>query len=206
MSYFNPKKNDVLVVIDVQNDFCPGGSLAVPKGNEVVPIINNLISKHDHVVLTQDWHTPSHASFASVYGKNPYEKEELIYGTQILWPDHCVQGTNGAQFHKELAQDRADIVIRKGFRPGIDSYSAFRENDQTTPTGLAGYLRERGFSDLFFCGLAFDFCVKWSALDAVAEGFSATVIENACRAIDIDGSADTARKELLTANVKLINI
>ncbi|MEX4008267.1 bifunctional nicotinamidase/pyrazinamidase [Neoaquamicrobium sediminum] len=193
-----------LIVIDVQNDFCPGGALAVAGGDEIVPMVNRLIGEFDHVVLTQDWHPAGHSSFASVHpGKNPFETTEMPYGTQTLWPDHCVQGTDGAAFHADLEWTKAELVIRKGFRPAIDSYSAFFENDRRTPTGLAGYLRERGISDLTLVGLATDFCVAYSALDAVRSGFKATVLLDACRAIDLGGSLATMKDEMAKAGVTL---
>lgn len=193
-----------LIVIDVQNDFCPGGALAVTGGDEIVPMVNRLIGEFDHVVLTQDWHPAGHSSFASVHpGKNPFETTEMPYGTQTLWPDHCVQGADGAAFHADLEWTKAELVIRKGFRPAIDSYSAFFENDRTTPTGLAGYLRERGISDLTLVGLATDFCVAYSALDAVRSGFKATVLLDACRAIDLGGSLAAMKDEMAKAGVTL---
>ncbi len=199
-------EGDVLLVVDVQNDFCPGGSLAVPDGDAVVPVINGLIESFDDVVLTQDWHPPGHSSFASSHpGKAPLEVIEADYGPQVLWPDHCVQGTDGAAFHPGLAVDRTQLVVRKGFRQAIDSYSAFKENDQKTSTGLAGALRERGFRRVFACGLATDFCVKWSALDARAAGFKVVLIEAASRGIDLDGSLAAARTELAAAGVALID-
>ena len=195
---------DALLVIDVQNDFCPGGALAVPDGDRIVPLVNGLTRRFAHAVFTQDWHTPGHASFATTHRKSPYDTTSLAYGPQVLWPDHCVQGTRGAEFHPALDAARAELVVRKGFRPGIDSYSAFFENDQATRTGLSGYLRDRGFRHTYLCGLALDFCVKWSALDAVREGFTATVIEDVCRAIDLNGSLAAARKEMTTAGVALV--
>lgn len=193
-----------LIVIDVQRDFCEGGALAVPGGSEVVAPINALMAAAGAVVLTQDWHPAGHSSFASRHeGKSPLETAEMPYGTQVLWPDHCVQGTPGAEFHPDLDTGRAEAVVRKGFRPGIDSYSAFFENDRETPTGLAGYLRERGIADLTFVGLAFDFCVAWSALDAARLGFRATVREDLCRAIDADGSEAEARRRMGEAGVTL---
>jgi nicotinamidase/pyrazinamidase len=200
-----PGEADVLLVVDVQNDFCPGGALAVPDGDAIVPLVNHLMDRFSHVVLTQDWHTPGHNSFASAYpGKSPYEAVEASYGTQILWPDHCVQGTAGAAFHRDLNVTRAELIVRKGFRSGIDSYSTFYENDHTTSTGLAGYLRDRGFRHVYICGLATDFCVTWSALDARREGFQATVIEDACRAIDLEGSMAAARAEMQAADVEIL--
>jgi nicotinamidase/pyrazinamidase len=186
---------DVLLVVDVQNDFCPGGALAVPRGDEVVPPINRLAVRFEHVVLTQDWHPPAHLSFASAHpGKNPYETIEVSYGTQVLWPDHCVQGTHGAQLRDDLQIDRAELVLRKGYDREIDSYSAFYENDRTTHTGLAGYLRERGLRRVFLAGLALDFCVRYSAEDAHREGFGVVVIEDACRGIDVGGSMAKTRE------------
>ena len=191
-----------LVVVDVQNDFCPGGALEVPDGDAVVPAINRIAPRFAARILTQDWHPPGHRSFASSHpGRAPFETAELAYGEQVLWPDHCVQGTEGAAFHPELATDGADLVLRKGFRPEIDSYSAFFENDRRTPTGLAGYLRGRGVSRLVFVGLATDFCVAWSAIDGTREGFEVAVVEDACRAIDLDGSLAAAWKEMAAAGV-----
>ena len=187
------RHTDALLVIDVQNDFCPGGGLAVADGQAVVPVINGLMPHFDEVLLTQDWHPPGHRSFASAHpGRTPFETVEMPYGEQTLWPDHCVQGTPGADFHAGLNTTPARLLIRKGFRPGIDSYSAFFENDRSTPTGLTGYLRERGLKRLFLCGLATDFCVAYSALDARAQGFEVTVLLDACRAIDLGGSLDAA--------------
>jgi len=193
-----------LIVIDMQIDFCPGGALAVAGGDDIVAPINALMADHDAVVLTQDWHPANHASFAANHpGADPFSLMQMPYGPQVLWPGHCVIGTKGADFHPGLDRNRADLVIRKGFRPGIDSYSAFFENDHATPTGLAGYLRDRGLTDLFFVGLAHDFCVAWSAMDAAKLGFTATVIESATRAIDLDGSRDRARAGMAAAGVKL---
>ena len=198
----NPKDDDLLLVIDVQNDFCSGGALAVPDGEAVVPVINELAGRFGHVVLTQDWHPGGHLSFASSHaGRQPFETIELDYGTQVLWPDHCVQGTAGAAFHADLALPQAELILRKGFRPAIDSYSAFFENDQTTPTGLGGYLRERGLGRVFLCGLATDFCVQFSALDARRLGFETVLIEDACRAIDLEGSLAAARTKMDEAGV-----
>ena len=192
-----------LVVVDVQNDFIPGGALAVPLGDEVVPEINRLAARFENVILTQDWHPRGHASFASSHpGKKAFETIELPYGSQVLWPDHCVQGTSGAAFHPDLNLTKAHLVIRKGHHREIDSYSAFLEADRKTSTGLAGYLRERGFRRLFVRGLATDFCVAWTALDARAAGFDTTVIEDACRAIDLDGSLARAWAEMTAAGVK----
>ncbi|EJN04156.1 bifunctional nicotinamidase/pyrazinamidase [Phyllobacterium sp. YR531] len=196
---------DALIVIDVQNDFCEGGSLAVSGGNEIVPIINKLILRFDRVILTQDWHTPAHSSFASSHdGKAPFETITMPYGQQTLWPDHCVQGTAGADFHPDLHLTKAELIIRKGFRPHIDSYSAFYENDHVTPTGLAGYLRERGITHVTFAGLATDFCVAYSALDAVKQGFTAEVLLDACRAIDLGGSLAAMTTRMRRAGVTLI--
>ncbi|WP_415404987.1 bifunctional nicotinamidase/pyrazinamidase [Tateyamaria sp. SN3-11] len=193
-----------LIVIDVQNDFCPGGALAVPGGDEIVAGINALMGEAEAVVLTQDWHPGGHASFASSHdGRGPYEMIDMPYGSQVLWPDHCVQGTQGAQFHKGLNADRADMIVRKGYRPAIDSYSAFFENDQTTPTGLDGYLRTRGITALTLVGLATDFCVNFSAVDAAKLGFDVTVQMNLCRAIDLDGSLAAARDGMVSAGVTL---
>ena len=190
---------DILLVVDIQNDFCPGGSLAVPCGDEVVPLINGLAGNFAHVMLTQDWHPRGHLSFASSHpGKKPYQTIELPYGVQVLWPDHCVQGTAGAALRKDLAVPHAELVLRKGYHREINSYSAFYENDRKTHTGLTGYLRERGFSRVFLAGLAFDFCVRYSAEDAYREGFEAIVIEEACRGIDVDSSV-AATRELFRA-------
>jgi nicotinamidase/pyrazinamidase len=193
---------DVLLVVDVQNDFCPGGRLPVPRGDEVVPVINGLAKRFEHVVLTQDWHPLGHGSFASSHpGRRPYDRIEVAYGTQVLWPDHCVQETEGAALRTDLSIPHAALVIRKGFRPEIDSYSAFRENDHVTPTGLAGYLRERGLDRVFLAGLTYDFCVRYSAEDAMQEGFGVVVITDACRAIDVDESAEAARSSLQALGV-----
>ena len=193
-----------LIVIDMQLDFCPGGRLAVAGGDEIVAQINDLMADHDAVVLTQDWHPHDHASFADNHpGAAPFSQVQMPYGPQVLWPAHCVIGTPGASFHPALALDCADLVIRKGFRPQIDSYSAFFENDRRTATGLAGYLRERGLEDLTFVGLAHDFCVAWSAMDAMRLGFRATVIEAATRAIDLNGSRGAARDDMRKAGVTL---
>jgi nicotinamidase/pyrazinamidase len=192
-----------LVVVDVQNDFMPGGALAVAHGDEVVPLINRLAARFDSVVLTQDWHPRGHISFASSHpGRKPFETIELAYGTQVLWPDHCVQGTSGAVLHPDLNVTKAQLVIRKGHHAGIDSYSAFLEADRRTATGLAGYLRERKLEKLYICGLATDFCVAWTALDARAAGFDTTVVEDACRAIDLDGSLARAWDDMTVAGVK----
>lgn len=184
---------DVLVVIDPQVDFCPGGALAVPGGDEVMPLINQIAQRFEHVVVTQDWHPRDQVSFASNHpGAAPFSTIEVAYGPQTLWPDHCMQGTPGAELHPGLDLPRAQLVLRKGFNSGVDSYSAFFENDKTTATGLSGYLRQRGFKRCVFVGLALDFCVRYSAEDAVREGFEAVVIPDACRAIDLDGSRAAA--------------
>lgn len=198
--------NDALIVIDVQNDFCPGGALAVADGNAVIyPVLG--VTKHfEHIILTQDWHTPHHSSFASSHpGKQPYEQIEMPYGPQTLWPDHCVQGTEGAEFHPALQLPLAELIVRKGFRREIDSYSAFFENDRTTPTGLAGYLRERGLTRVFFAGLAYDYCVGYSALDARRLGMPAFILRDACRAIDLNGSVATIEAEFARTGVELID-
>lgn len=195
---------DALLVVDVQNDFCPGGALAVADGDAVVGPINRIMAAFDAIVLTQDWHPPGHESFASSHaGRAPFETIRVAYGEQTLWPDHCVQGTRGAQFHPVLRTDLASLVIRKGFHPRIDSYSTFCENDRTTPTGLAGYLRERGIARVFLCGLATDYCVAYSALDARARGFGAVALLDACRAIDLGGSLDAAMQRMRAAGVTL---
>lgn len=181
--------SDALLVVDLQNDFCPNGALAVPRGDEIVSLINRIAAGFTHVLLTQDWHPCGHLSFASSHsGRNPYDTIEAAYGPQILWPDHCMQETPGAEFHKGLRIPHAQLILRKGYHRHIDSYSAFYENDRTTRTGLSGYLRERGFRRVFLAGLAFDFCVRYSAEDAAREGFDAVVIEDACRGIDVEGS------------------
>ena len=197
--------DDLLLVIDVQNDFCPDGALAVGEGDAVVPVINRLAERFDHVVLTQDWHPAGHSSFASSHpGSAPFETIAMPYGPQTLWPDHCVQGTPGAAFHSELLTNRAQLVIRKGFRGAIDSYSAFYENDRRTPTGLAGYLRERSLKRVFLAGLATDYCVYYSAVDARREGFDAIVVENGCRAIDLAGSLAAAWAGMAEAGVRRV--
>lgn len=194
-----------LIVVDVQVDFCPGGRLAVAGGDEIVDPINRLMADFDHVVMTQDWHPESHSSFADNHpGAQPFSLVQTGYGPQVLWPRHCVIGSDGAAFHPALQTSRAEAVIRKGFRPGIDSYSAFVENDYKTPTGLTGYLRERDLDDLYFVGLAYDFCVAWSAVDAARLGFQVSVIEAATRAIDLNGSREGARQTMLDAGVRLL--
>ncbi len=198
-------ERDILLVVDIQNDFCPGGNLAVPRGDEVVPLINGLAEKFAHVVLTQDWHPRGHLSFASSHpGTKPYQTIAVAYGTQVLWPDHCVQGTKGAAFSDDLKIPHAELVLRKGYHREIDSYSAFYENDRKTHTGLAGYLRERGFARVFLAGLAFDFCVRYSAEDAKREGFEAIVIEDACRGIDVDGSMAATRATFTTLGIRSV--
>jgi nicotinamidase/pyrazinamidase len=195
---------DVLLVIDVQNDFCPGGRLAVPGGDEVVPLINRLAHNFRHVVLTQDWHPAGHLSFASSHpGKEPFTQVEMPYGPQTLWPDHCIQSSEGAAFHAKLDIPRAELIVRKGFRREIDSYSAFFENDHKTPTGLGGYLRERGFTKVVCAGLAFDYCVRYSAEDAKALGFETEVIAAACRSIDLGGSMEATQKSFAERGILL---
>lgn len=197
-------EDDVLLAVDVQYDFCPGGALAVAGGDDVVGVINRLGRRFAHAVMTQDWHPAGHRSFASRHpGHAPFESIDLPYGAQTLWPDHCVQGTRGAEFHAALELPNCELVVRKGFREDIDSYSAFKENDHATPTGLAGYLRERGFRRLFLVGLATDFCVRFSAQDARAAGFDAVLIEDGCRAIDLDGSLAAAMDEMSAAGVEI---
>ena len=197
---------DVLLIVDIQNDFCPSGNLPVPRGDEVVPLINGLARRFTHVVLTQDWHprglcVPN----TSHPGKQPYQTIELAYGAQIVWPDHCVQGTSGAAFREDLTVPHAELVLRKGYHREIDSYSAFYENDRKTHTGLAGYLRERDFRRVFLAGLAFDFCVRYSAEDARREGFEAVVIEDTCRGIDVDGSMTATRERFRTLGIRCIS-
>jgi nicotinamidase/pyrazinamidase len=195
---------DALIVIDVQNDFCPGGALAVAGGDEIISRINGLMDDFVTVVLTQDWHPANHASFAANHpGAAPFSLTTMPYGPQVLWPTHCVQGTTGAEFHKDLRTEPAQLIVRKGFRAGIDSYSAFFENDQTTPTGLEGYLRNRGVTAVTLVGLATDYCVAYSALDAARLGFRATVLQGACRAIDLNGSLAEARDKVRAAGVAL---
>ncbi len=199
------KANAVLIVVDVQNGFMPGGGLPVPRGDEVVPVINALAQKFTNVVLTQDWHPASHASFASCHvGKQPYELTDLPYGPQVLWPDHCVQGTHDAALHADLHIPHAQLIIRKGFHMGVDSYSAFQEADRKTSTGLAAYLKARDLSEVHVCGLATDFCVAWTALDARTAGFDVTVHEAACRAIDLNGSLAAAWAQMHSAGVKRV--
>lgn len=193
-----------LIVVDVQNDFCAGGALEVPGGSEIVPQVNALIANFTHVIMTQDWHPADHLSFASQHPQSaPFANIKMPYGDQTLWPDHCMQGTRGADFHPDLTWTKAELVVRKGFRKEIDSYSAFFENDHKTPTGLTGYLKERGIEQITLAGLALDFCVGFSALDAVAQGFKASVQTNACRAIDLDGSANSMLNRLSQAGVTI---
>jgi nicotinamidase/pyrazinamidase len=193
-----------LIVIDVQNDFCPGGALAVAQGDAIIPQLNALMGEFQTVVLTQDWHPADHSSFAANHaGAAPFSNVQMPYGAQTLWPSHCVQGTKGAEFHPALRNDLAQLVLRKGFRAAIDSYSALFENDKTTPTGLDGYLRARGITGLTLVGLATDFCVAFSALDAVAQGFDVTVLQDACRAIDLDGSLVRQQQAMAAAGVVL---
>jgi nicotinamidase/pyrazinamidase len=197
-----PGAGDALIVVDVQNCFVPGGSLAVPRGDEVVPVINRLAKAFRLVVLTQDWHTPGHSSFASSHpGRNPFDVVKMPYGNQVLWPDHCVQGTEGAALHKDLAVPHAQLVIRKGYNPAVDSYSAFMEADRKTKTGLDAWLKAKGVKRVFCCGLATDFCVAWTAQDARKLGFQAVVIEDACRAIDLNGSLAKAWEAMRKAGV-----
>lgn len=200
-----PGEADCLVVIDLQNDFMPGGALAVPDGDAVVPVINRLAPRFHHVIATQDWHPAGHSSFASAHpDRAPFETVQAAYGEQTLWPDHCIQGTSGAAFHGDFNPERVELVLRKGFRPAIDSYSAFMENDRSTTTGLEGYLRARGFKKLFFAGLATDFCVRWSVEDARAAGFEAVLIEDACRAIDLEGSCAVALAAMEAAGAQIV--
>ncbi len=197
-------EREVLIIVDVQNDFCPGGALAVPEGDAIIPAVNRLACRFAHIVLTQDWHPPGHSSFASAHpGRQPFETIEASYGPQTLWPDHCVQGTPGAAFHPLLSVPNAELVLRKGFRSGIDSYSAFRENDRRTLTGLAAYLRERGFESVTLCGLATDYCVLYSALDAREAGFAVELAADACRGIDLDGSLVRAMRAMREAGVTI---
>jgi nicotinamidase/pyrazinamidase len=197
---------DALLVIDVQNDFCPGGALAVADGDAVIEPIHRAAQHFQHIILTQDWHTADHNSFASAHpGKKPFEQIKLGYGSQTLWPDHCVQGTRGADFHPALQLTRAELILRKGFRRSIDSYSAFFENDRTTATGLAGYLSERGLSRVFLAGLAYDYCVGYSALDARRLGLPVVILRDACRAIDLNGAVAEIERQFAAAGVELMN-
>ena len=196
---------NALLVVDIQNDFCPGGALAVPEGDEIVPVVNKLIAHFDVIIQTQDWHPSGHHSFASSHsGKQPYDTIELKYGTQVLWPNHCVQGTKGAEFHPNLNSDKSQVIIRKGFRKEIDSYSTFFENDQETTTGLTGYLKQRGITNLYTVGLATDFCVKWSILDGIDEGFTMHIVKDAVRGIDLNGSLDSAWNEIESKGASII--
>lgn len=199
------RDNDCLLIIDVQNDFCTNGSLAVPDAEAILPFINELSPQFGTVVLTQDWHPAEHSSFASQHaGKQPFDMATMPYGQQTLWPDHCIQGSAGSRFHSELLTDTSQLIIRKGFRHAIDSYSAFYENDHATSTGLSGYLRARGVKRIVCVGLALDYCVRFSAEDACREGFEAVVLEKGCRGIDLDGSSDTARQAMRKAGVSLL--
>jgi nicotinamidase/pyrazinamidase len=203
---FTPIPTDALLVIDVQNDFCPGGALAVAEGDKVVPIINQLGQRFEHVILTQDWHPANHISFASTHpGTQAFTTIEVAYGTQTLWPDHCVQGTPGADFHPGLDLPHAEMIVRKGFRRQIDSYSAFLEDDHTTPTGLAGYLRERGLKRLFLCGLAYDFCVRASAIDGTAAGLECVVVEDATRAVNLENSIQETATEFKNQKIEVVS-
>mgnify|MGYP006292807333 FL=1 len=197
---------NALIIVDVQNDFCPGGALEVPRGDEVVPVINKLNQKFENVVQTQDWHPKEHWSFASSYNKKePFGTTQLNYGEQVLWPDHCVQQTKGAEFHPKLNTQPTQLIIRKGFRKSVDSYSAFYENDHETPTGLTGYLDNRNIDTLYVTGLATDFCVKWSVLDGIKEGFTIYVVEDAIRGIDVNGSLNQAINEMKQSGARFIN-
>lgn len=196
--------SDALLAIDVQNCFIPGGTLPVPNGQEVVPLINELAGKFKCVVMTQDWHPKGHISFASTHGKEPFSAIKLPYGDQVMWPDHCVQGTDDAKLYADLDLTKANLILRKGFNPDVDGYSAFYDNDKKTPTGLAGYLKARGVRRVFVCGLATDFCVMWSSVDAVKAGFKAVVIEDASRGINVHGSMDAAWKEMAKAGVERV--
>jgi len=200
-----PSSTSALIVVDVQNCFVTGGTLPVPKGEEVVPVINRIAQAFENVVITQDWHTPGHTSFASAHaGKKPFETTKLAYGMQVLWPDHCVQGTDDAALHKDLKIPQAQVIVRKGYHKNVDSYSAFEEADRKTPTGLAGYLKQRGIKTVFVAGLATDFCVAWTAMDARKLGFETYVIEDAARGIDLNGSVAGAWKQMTAKGVKRI--
>jgi nicotinamidase/pyrazinamidase len=201
------RDNDVLVVVDIQNDFCPGGGLAVPRGDEVVPLVNTLATRFKNVVLTQDWHPRDHLSFASAHkGASAYDVIEVAYGNQVLWPDHCIQSTAGAAFHADLKIPHAELIIRKGFHRQIDSYSTFYENDRRTPTGLTGYLRDRGLKRVVLAGLAFDFCVRYSAEDARREGFDVVVVEDACRGIDLNNSIAATRESFASLDIPCVRV
>jgi nicotinamidase/pyrazinamidase len=206
MASIQPGATDALIVVDVQNDFCPGGSLAVPRGDEIVPVVNRLARRFENIVLTQDWHPAGHHSFASAHpGRKPFDTLRLPYGDQVLWPDHCVQGSSGSALHEDLSILQAQLVIRKGWHRDVDSYSAFIEGDRITRTGLEGYLRERGIDRVFVCGLATDFCVAWTALDARQLGFQAAVIEDASRGIDNEGSLAAAWRDMEKAGVQRLD-
>ena len=197
---------DALLIIDVQNDFCTGGALAVPEGEAIVPVVNKLIDRFPHALATQDWHPKGHLSFASSHkDQAPYGMVELNYGQQVLWPDHCVQGEDGSTLHKDLNKNALELILRKGFRKEIDSYSAFFENDKSTSTGLSGYLKEREIERVFLCGLATDFCVYYSAIDAIKQGFETFVIADACRAIDLDGSLAKAMTHMRESGVEILS-
>jgi nicotinamidase/pyrazinamidase len=197
--------SDALLIIDLQNDFCPGGALAVNEGHQIIPLVNQLARRFEHVILTQDWHPRGHISFASSHpGTKPFDTIEVAYGTQTLWPDHCVQGTSGAAFHPDLDVPHAALIVRKGFRREIDSYSAFLEDDHKTPTGLASYLRERGLKRLFLCGLAYDFCVRYSAIDGTAAGFECLVIEDATRPVALPGSVEDTNDTFTIQGIRRI--
>lgn len=201
-----PGTNDVLLIVDIQNDFCPGGALAVPDGDAVIPVVNRVAESFEHIILTQDWHPRGHLSFASSHaGRKPYDVIGASYGEQVLWPDHCVQSSDGAAFHGRLAVPRAELIIRKGFHPDIDSYSAFYENDRRTPTGLSGYLRDRSLTRIFIVGLAFDFCVRYSAEDAGRHGFSVFVIEDGCRGIGVGDSIAATGRSLAENRVSCVH-
>lgn len=200
-----PQPTDALLVIDLQNDFCPGGALAVEDGDQIIPLVNRLGQQFEHVILTQDWHPAKHISFASSHpGTKPFGTIEVAYGRQTLWPDHCIQGTPGADFHSNLDLPRSELILRKGFRREIDSYSAFLEDDHQTSTGLASYLRERGLRRIFLCGLAYDFCVRFSAIDGTAAGFECIVIEDATRAVGIPGSVEETQAAFAIQNIQQI--
>jgi nicotinamidase/pyrazinamidase len=197
--------HDLLLVVDMQNDFCPGGQLAVAGGDEIIPVIHKIAPLFEHIILTQDWHPPGHRSFASAHpGKRQFEQVQLSYGEQTLWPDHCVQGSKGAEYHPALHLPQAELILRKGFRPQIDSYSAFFENDRATATGLAGYLRERNLTRVFLAGLAYDYCVAYSALDARRLGIPAVVVRDACRAIDLQGSVAAMESQFAASGVTVV--
>jgi len=205
MMHILSQSTDALLVIDVQNDFMPGGALAIEDGDGIVPIINTLAKKFDHVVLTQDWHPPQHISFATTHNKQPYETIKVPYGPQNLWPEHVLQHSEGAAFHADLKIPHAELILRKGFRRHIDSYSAFLENDHTTPTGLAGYLRDRNLTRLFLCGVAYDFCVRYSAIDGKTLGFETIVIEDASRSVNLRGSVEDTNATFATASIQRIH-